>query len=102
MFVFSAPFCSAAEAAAASCVLLASWPTACVPPPPAAACPADWPAALAFAAVASDWTLFDCETSPSSPSLPTRTGVVLFYALDCAAAESAAAPCSLLASWPIA
>ena len=55
-----------------------------------------------FSAVAFDPTLFDWETSPSSPLLPTRTGVFVLLAPDWKAAESAPADCSLLASWPIA
>ena len=91
MFVFSAPFCSAAEAAAAFCVLSASWPTACVPEPPAAACSADWPAAFALAAFASDSTLFDCVTLPLSPGLRTLTGMFVLLAPDCFAYDSAVA-----------
>ena len=55
-----------------------------------------------FSAVAFDPTLFDWETSPSSPLLPTRTGVFVLLAPDWSAAESAPADCSLLASWPMA
>jgi hypothetical protein len=33
---------------------------------------------------------FDCETSPPSPSLSTRTGVLLFEAPSCSAATAPA------------
>ncbi len=100
--MFSAPFCSAAEAAAAFCLLSASWPTACVPEPPAAACSADWPVALMFAAVASESTLFVCETSPLSPGLRTLTGMFLLLAPDCFAYDSAVAAWLESAFWPVA
>ena len=66
----------------------------------------DWSASclvrFAFSAVAYESTLFDWATSPSSPLLSTRTGVLVFDAPDCSAAEAASASCSFLASWPMA
>ena len=55
-----------------------------------------------LSAVASESTEFDWETYPSSPLLPTRTGVFSFDAPDWNAAEKAPADWSLLASWPMA
>ena len=52
--------------------------------------------------VADEPTLFDCDTSPLSPLLSTRTGELLFEAPCCSAADSPIAVCSFLASWPIA
>ena len=55
-----------------------------------------------FAAVASESTLFDCDTCPSSPSLPTRTGVFVLLAPIWNAPDRAIAVWSLFASWPTA
>ena len=55
-----------------------------------------------LAAVADELTVFDCVTSPSSPLLPTRTGVFVFDAPLCSASEIASASWSFFASWPIA
>jgi hypothetical protein len=57
---------------------------------------------LALSAVASDSTLFDCDTSPLSPLLSTATGLFAFAAPSCSAAESPTASCSFRADWPIA
>src|SRR5262245_17038675 len=86
---FDAPSCAAIDAAPASCELHASWPMACVPEPP------DWCAdctvPFRFPATACDDTSFDCDTEPPPPSLPTRTGLLLFEAPFWIAADSAPA-----------
>ena len=97
-----APVWLAFDAAAASCSLSADCPTACVPDPPAELWSAVWPVAFAFAAVALDSTLFDCETEPLSPGLRTRTGMFVLLAPLCVAYDSAFADWLLSASWPIA
>jgi hypothetical protein len=57
---------------------------------------------LTFSAFAYEETLFDWETSPSSPLLSTRTGVFVLLAPDCSATDRAPAFCVLSASWPMA
>ena len=79
IFVFFAPACSAFDAAKASCSLSASCPIACKPEPPAS-WSASWLVAFRFAAVASESTLFVCETEPLSPGLSTRTGMFVLLA----------------------
>jgi hypothetical protein len=77
MFVFFAPLWVAYDSACADWLLSASWPIACVPLAHPHelfwVCPADWPVRFAFAAVAFELTVFDCETSPLLPGLRTRT-----------------------------
>jgi hypothetical protein len=102
MFVFFAPDCSALEAAAAVCSLSASCPIACVPVPPAEAWSADCPVPFAFAAVAPEATVFDCDTFPSWPGLCTRTEMFSLLAPCCVAYESALAAWLDFASWPTA
>ena len=69
---------------------------------PAWSCSASCLVRLMFSAVASDSTLFDCDTRPPSPLLSTRTGVFELLAPFCAASEAANASCSFFGSWPIA
>ena len=82
------PDWAANDAAAADWSFLAFCPIACVPPaaqrqsPPRWSWSAFWPVRLTFSAVAFESTLFDWETSPSSPLLPTRTGVFVLLAPD--------------------
>jgi hypothetical protein len=90
--------CDARDAAMAACSFFASCPIACVPPEAHLQSEPDcvWSAScerpFRFAAVAWDSTLFDCVTSPSSPLLSTRTGVIAFHEPDCSAPEMASAP----------
>ena len=82
MFVLLAPDCFAYDSAIAAWLDSASWPTACVPPgqphEPLCVWFADWPVTFAFAAVALELTVLDCETLPLSPGLRTRTETFLF------------------------
>src|SRR5207342_1361866 len=64
------------------------WPAPCLVP-------------FTFAAVAFEDATLDCETSPSSPGLRTRTEMLLFDGFFCTVPERAAALCSLSADWPI-
>ena len=100
--MFFAPDWLAPDAAAACCWLSADCPTACVPEPPAEFWSAVWPVAFAFAAVALDSTLFDCETEPLFPGLRTRTGMFVLLAPLCVAYDSACADWLLSADCPIA
>ena len=52
--------------------------------------------------MADESTLFDWSTEPPPPLLSTRTGAFSLLAPCWRASEKAPAPCSLLASWPIA
>ena len=70
-----------------------------VPPPDDWFCVASWSAELRFDADASESTLFDWDTEPSFPGLPTRTGTFVFDAFVCVANDSAAAACWFAAVW---
>ena len=82
MFVLLAPACVASERAFAAWSFEADCPIACVPPSqphePLWVWSADWPVRFAFAAVAFESTVLDCETSPLSPGLSTRTEMFWF------------------------
>jgi hypothetical protein len=54
---------------------------------------------LRFDAVASESTLFDCETEPSFPGLRTRIETFVLLGLVCAAPAAAPATCPLEADW---
>ena len=90
MFVFDAPDCVAADRAAADWVLSASWPMAWIPlpgvqrqSPPRLTWLAFCLSPFRFPAFADELTLFDCETSPPSPELRTRTGMLVLLAPCC-------------------
>src|SRR5919106_2733620 len=98
-FSFDAPSWAVSPTAIASCSFSACWPITCSPEPSCV-----WPAvcsvAFRFPAVAFEVASLVCETSPSSPSLSTRTDVLLFVGCSCAVPAAAPASWSLPASWP--
>src|SRR5262249_23388262 len=106
--LFSASFCSASDAAPASCSVELDCPAAWMPRPSSHphSLPPDrsWSArcevSASFEASAEDETSFDCVTSPPSPLLQMRTGLLLFSAPFCSADEADRTPCAVELSWP--
>src|SRR5262245_33693387 len=85
MFSFDGFFCSVVESAAASCSESADCPMTCSPPLPqqllpACSCSAVCSVPFALPADASEDASLDCDTSPPSPGLSTRTGWLSFDA----------------------
>src|SRR5262245_31739388 len=120
---FFASFWTAAEAATASCALAFFWSAVWMPVPeeqPQSLLPSrpsllqsswpllepepivwsmSWSVSLSLSAFAFDDTSFDWVTSPLSPLLPTRIGLLTFLASFCSADENAAAACRFRFFW---
>src|SRR4029450_6570165 len=119
---FLASFWTASDLATASCPLNADWSAVWMPVPeeqPQSLLPSwpsllsleplpeeppwlwsmSWSVSLSLSAFAFDDTVFDCETSPSSPGLKTRIEMFTFFGFSWTALESARAACLFTASW---